>query len=63
MCAGALAVAANSCTLPHRTTGGPEARQEIGRRADCFRNPGEFYEHHTGEKYTPYILRMMQGAD
>lgn len=61
MCAGALAVAANACILPHRTEGGPEARERVGRRNDCFGHPAFFYEYHAGKPYTPFLLRKMIG--
>jgi len=62
MCAGALAVAANACILPHNTEGGPEARIAVGRREDCFGHPAKFYEHHAGKPYVSFMLRKLAGA-
>ncbi len=60
MCVGALACAANSCIEPHKTPGGCEAKKVVGKREDVFFHPAMFYEYHSGgEKYTPFILRMM----
>jgi len=59
MCAGALAVLANSCTSAWKTPGGDEARKTVGRRPDCFAHPKEFFEHHTGRPYVPYLLRKL----
>lgn len=59
MCAGALATAANACILPHRTLGGPEARQVVGKREDCFTHPAKFYEYHTGKSHTSFMLRQL----
>lgn len=57
MCAGALAVMANSCTLPHKTKGGDKARNVVGKREDCFSFPRDFYKHHTDQ---PYVHPMMR---
>jgi hypothetical protein len=59
MCAGALAVSANACILPHNTLGAREARGEVGKRADCFTHPAKFYEHHAGKPYVTRLQRML----
>lgn len=60
MCAGALAVAANSATSMWKTPGGDDARKKVGQRADCFRWVRDFYRHHTGEDYQPFATRRMR---
>lgn len=57
MCAGALAVAANACILPHKTEGGCRARSAVGTREECFQHPRDFYEHHTGKPWVPRLFR------
>lgn len=59
MCAGALSVMANACILPHKTPGGDEARQRVGRREDTFGHPALFYKHHSGEDYVHPLLRKV----
>lgn len=58
MCVGALAVIANSCSIPHKTPGGLEARNKIGRRDDCFAHYALFYQHHAGKPYVHPLLRQ-----
>lgn len=58
MCAGALSVAANACIQPHKTIGGVEARDIVGRSSDTFAHPKMFYEHHEeGKDWVPPALR------
>lgn len=59
MCAGALAVMANACILPHGDPGLREARTAVGKREDCFSHPGKFYEHHAGRPYSTRLERML----
>jgi hypothetical protein len=59
MCAGALAVMSNSATSAWKTEGGDAARKQVGQRQDCFSRAAEFYKHHTGETYVPYVIRML----
>lgn len=58
LCAGALAVAANSCIQPYRTERAIEAMAAIGRREDCFAHYSLFFKHHTGEDYVHPLMRL-----
>jgi hypothetical protein len=58
MCAGALAVAANACIEPHKTSGAIEAKRRVGRRDDVFAHPKFFYEYHSGKAWVPRFMRM-----
>lgn len=60
-CVGALSVAANSCISPHNTDGAVEAKTVIGKRDDTFKWVRDFFKHHTGRDYMPFLLRKMQG--
>lgn len=60
MCAGALAVIANACIMPHKTKGCDAAAKEVGRRQDCFVHPAQFFTYHTGRPYVPFLLRIMK---
>lgn len=57
MCAGALAVANNSCLQQHRTPNAIDAAKNVGKRTDCFAHYSLFYKHHTGDEYVMPFLR------
>ncbi len=59
-CVGSLAVMANACIAPHQSEGGEAARKVIGKRADCFKHPRDFYKHHAKKDYVHPLFRSSQ---
>lgn len=63
LCVGSAHTSANACIMPYGDAQ-REAVAQVGQNADCFRNPGEFYAHHTdGQQYVTPLMRRLMGAD